>query len=211
MISARAALGRIKRGLTPSRLELISLHVPKTAGTSFRQALTTEYGDDLGVIYDGAVLDIPRFRAIHGHVHASSMRSVGRRAKWIMWLRDPAERLLSYYDFWRQSEPHGNPNHDEFLAADMSLRDFVAWAPIYEEFPGQYVAGLDPSDLFFVGITERYEADLARLAQLLGWKSEGVATRANVTPKRVSRVDPEVRSLVERHHAIELEWYRRFA
>ena len=189
----------------------MSLHIPKTAGTSFRKALDAEYGGDLGVIYDGTVVDARRFRAVHGHFHASELRRVARRAKWIMWLREPVDRLVSYYDFWSQSERHGNPNHDHFLESGMSLEDFVEWEPIRSEFARQYVANLEPDDFFFVGITERYEGDLARLAQLLGWRTEGLATRTNVAPTKISSVDDDLRRHIEEIHAVEFSWYRHFS
>ena len=128
-----------------------------------------------------------------------------------MWLRDPAERIASYYDFWRSSEPHGNPNHDEFLASDMSLTEFAAWEPIRTEFEEMYVDGLSPADFAFVGITERYDEDLAHLGELLGWGTAGTNERVNVTPGARTALDASTRAEIERHHAVEVDWYRRFA
>lgn len=131
-----------------------------------------------------------------------------------MWLRDPVERIASYYDFWRATEPHGNPNHDEFLRRQLSLADFARWEPIRTEFAEHYVAGLEPDDFAFIGITERYEDDLVRLARLLGWSSAGevaqiaVAER-NVTPGERSVVDETTRQAILEAHALEAAWYRR--
>lgn len=184
--------------------------MPKTAGTSFRAALEREYGDDLAAVYDDVGVDGRAYRAVHGHFAPSRFWSAGRGASLVMWLRDPADRIASYYDFWRSSEPHGNPNHDEFLASGMTLTEFAAWPPIRTEFEADYVAGLSPADLDFVGITERYDADLARLASLLGWKSDA-AVRTNVTPGDRTPLDPGTRAEIERLHAVEVDWYRRFS
>lgn len=192
-------------------MELISVHVPKTAGTSFRTALEAEYGDDLATVYGDVGVDGRAYRAVHGHFPPSRFWSAGRGAALVMWLRYPAERIASYYDFWRTAAPHGNPNHDTFLASDMTLTEFAAWPPIRDEFEQRYVEGLAPADFTFVGISERYEADLARLAGLLGWRTGGVVERTNVTPGERSTLDADTRAEIERHHAVEVDWYRRFA
>jgi hypothetical protein len=150
---------------------------------------------------------------VHGHFSPDQFWSAGRKAKLIMWLRDPVERLASYYDFWRTAEPHGNPNHDEFLRRDMSLAEFARWDPIRTEFAEQYVAGLEPADFSFLGVTERYEEDLARLARVLGWSvaddaAAMAAARENVTPGSRSVVDDTTRDAILEAHALEVAWYR---
>lgn len=167
-----------------------------------------EYGDDLAPVYDGARPNGREFRAVHGHFSPDQFWSAGRRAKLIMWLRDPVERLASYYDFWLATAPHGNPNHDEFLRREMTLSEFARWDPIRTEFTEKYVAGLEPDDFFFIGITERYETDLARLADLLGWTTTGAVAETNVTPGQRSAVDEATRREVLDAHALELAWYR---
>lgn len=182
--------------------------MPKTAGTSFRAALEAEYGSDLAVIYDARMIDGRDLRAVHGHFPASWFWSAGRRAALVMWLRDPVQRIASYYDFWRTTAPHGNPNHDEFLASDMSLREFAAWEPIRTEFAATYAADLTPDDFDFIGVVETYDRDLVRLAARLGWRTP-VAALANVTPGERTPVDAAVAADIERHHALETDWYRR--
>jgi len=166
-----------------------------------------EYGDDLAPVYDGARPNGREFRAVHGHFSPAQFWSAGRNAKMIMWLRDPVERIASYYDFWLGMEPHGNPNHDEFLRSDMTLAEFARWEPIRTEFERHFVAGLAPDDFFFIGITERYEEDLARLAGLLGWSSTGAVARTNITPGERSVVPNSVREEILEAHGLELHWH----
>ncbi|MEM7142844.1 MAG: hypothetical protein AAF548_17605 [Actinomycetota bacterium] len=160
-------------------------------------------------VYGDIGVDGRAYRAVHGHFSPSQFWSAGRNAALIMWLRDPAERIASYYDFWRSSAPHGNPNHDEFLASEMSLVEFAAWEPIRSEFEQKYADGLSPDAFDFLGVTERYDADLPRLADLLGWRTAGAASRVNVTPGERAELDPATRAEIESHHGVELDWYRR--
>ncbi|MEZ5164951.1 MAG: hypothetical protein R2695_00125 [Acidimicrobiales bacterium] len=181
--------------------------MPKTAGSSFRLTLESVYGDDLAAVYDGAGVDGRAYRAVHGHFSPSQFWSAGRHARLVTWLRDPVERIRSYYDFWRVTAPHGNPNHDEFLRREMSLVEFAGWHPIRTEFTSTYVPGLRPDDFFFIGLTERYDDDLARLAELLGWNVV-LPARENVTPGERSTVDAATRREIEQLHAAEVAWYR---
>jgi hypothetical protein len=173
--------------------------------------LVREYGGDLAPIYDGARPNGREFRAVHGHFSPVQFWSAGRRATLIMWLRDPVDRIASYYDFWLTAEPHGNPNHDEFLRREMTLAEFARWEPIRTEFARQYVAGLEPDDFAFLGVTERYEDDLARLSRLLGWSTTGAVAETNVTPGRRSVVDDATRREILAAHALEVDWYRHAA
>jgi hypothetical protein len=77
--------------LPPERLELISIHIPKTAGTSFRNTLKTVYGEDhvarLDIeLYDKHIrlneLDyfessLPNhLKVIHGHFSYESVKDI---------------------------------------------------------------------------------------------------------------------------------------
>ena len=93
----------------------------------------------------------------------------------------------------------------------MSLLEFAEWAPIRTEFAEMYVAGLNPDDLFFVGLTERYETDLTHLAELLDWQTRPRITMANVNESPRSTVDNTTRARIGELHAVEMDWYHRFA
>lgn len=203
----RNRLGRLR----PTRLELVSVHLPKTAGSTFRSVLEHTYGDDLAPVYGGARLDGRAVRAVHGHFAPAQFWSAARRARMIMWMREPAERLASYYDFWRQV-PYGAGNdvHDEFLRREMSFDDFVRWAPIVSEFESLYLRGVDgPDDFDFIGFTERFDDDLDRLARLMGWTLDTAPAVVNRTGGERTTVDAAQRVLVERHHAVEVDFHRR--
>ena len=196
--------------MRPSRLELVSVHIPKTAGTSFRFALEAEYGHDLAHVYNDVGLNGRTYRAVHGHFSPSQFWSAARHAKLIMWLRNPVERLVSYYDFWlSRASTEGNKNHAYFRSSNMSLSEFVTWEPIRTEFEQKYVKGLSFCDFDFIGVTERYDKDLDRLAKLLNWSSPIKACRTNVASGDHSFVEAAAYDAIKRYHSVELDWYRR--
>ncbi len=102
---------------------LISLHMPKTAGGSFLKALEGHFGDALLKDYDNPMhvpafernlhalqesisngkRELKDFNCIHGHFLPLKylLYSVRQRATFITWIREPVERLLSHYYFWK--------------------------------------------------------------------------------------------------------------
>ena len=193
-------------------MELISVHLPKTAGWSFRAALDAEYGDDLLPIYRDAEANGREWRAIHGHFKPRQFWSAGRNAALVMWMRDPVERIRSWYDFWQVTPPSGEPHHEAFRSSNMSLAEFAAWDITTEPFEHVFLDGTKGLESFdFIGITERYDDDLAKLAKLLGWKTSPETVRANTTPKEPTEIDPATRRAIERHHAFEIDFYHRAA
>ncbi len=105
-----------KQAYDPSKL-LISLHVPKTAGTSFCTTLKSWFGEDrLRLHYRGADADPVRHAGIGAqacvHGHFNRVRGIGALAyypeaqQFITFLRDPFSRFVSqwrYLHFQRRS------------------------------------------------------------------------------------------------------------
>ena len=75
-----------------------------------------------------------------------------------MWMRDPIDRIRSWYDFWDAIEPSGEPHHMAFKDADMSLAEFARWEIVTGGFAEIFLDGTDGLDSFdFIGITERFD------------------------------------------------------
>lgn len=149
-------------------VELISVHIPKSAGTSFRKVLQRHYGRRLLVLYGGfgsegyfqSRLDKhPGTLALHGHFPLKLFRHSYPQAKKIIWLRHPVDRIISYYYFWKKLRPHGNPNHKRFLIEKPSLVHFA------EERCTELADYLDENnilDMDFIGIVENFDEDVQR-------------------------------------------------
>ena len=88
------------------------VHVPKTAGTSFRHQLHEELGEvyldynnplfsrevEMGV---SEVMRSEKFRGISGHVRGSDYLAAAKENDWalVTFVRDPIERARSHYAF----------------------------------------------------------------------------------------------------------------
>ena len=187
---------------------IVSVHIPKTAGSSFRTLLTQIYGNRLALDYGGEVTGLGSAEVVHGHFAATKYLERFPDAKIITWLRHPVERVISYYYYWLRTERHGNPNHDYFLDNKLSLLEFARFPPLRREI-ASYIEGVDPGRFFFVGIVERYGCDVQKLAELLDWP-EILAVRENVTLDKPD-VSLELREEIARLHSDEMALYRRFA
>lgn len=216
---------------------LVSLHLPKTAGTSFRLALEAHYGDRL--VQDYAMLPMqlgrgrrewravctaaaarrplaPGVHAVHGHFLPIKYRLalLGRRARYITWLRDPVERVLSHYHFWRRdydgADP-AQPMRNRVLREDWSLERFCL-GPELRNLYGQYLCGFGLRNFAFIGITEHYADDLAWFSRHVMGDAPAAVSHARTNPARQEAgygVAPGLRDRIERHHAADVALYRR--
>ncbi len=89
-----------------TRVEIISVHVPKTAGTTFKKVLQQIYTDQeiffdyphRGPLHNKMLAkDSANVRVIHGHFPANKYELKFPKARKIIWLRNPIIRLISHY------------------------------------------------------------------------------------------------------------------
>jgi len=101
-----------KSGKIENSIELVSLHIPKTAGTSFRNILKEVYGSshvarlDIrrnievdGRIFKGSGLK-KGVQVVHGHFSFRKLTDnfdIPSGCPVVTWLREPAERVISNY------------------------------------------------------------------------------------------------------------------
>lgn len=214
---------------------LVSLHLPKTAGTSFAETLREAHGAGYREDYADVPMQYAAWRrrmhavrggmalrgrvpeearCIHGHFLALKYRiALGARpVRWITWMREPVQRLASHYAFWRRDYDGTDPTQplrNRMVREDWSFERF-ALGPEMRNVYRQYLWGFDLARFDFIGITEHYQADLERLARRLGW--EAVAAAALVNPERGETgydIDPALERRIRRHHAADMALYAR--
>ena len=161
---------------------LVSLHLPKTAGTSFFSSLEGHYGK--GAIYrdygdfplntpvfsrksralKGCIANAlsltPRPRCIHGHFLPIKYR-LCRDAQFVTWMRDPAERLASHYFYWQRTYDAANAKllHKKMIEENWSLEKFCL-SPELRNVYSQFLWGMPIRRFDFIGITEFYSSEM---------------------------------------------------
>ena len=175
------------------RIELISVHIPKTAGTAFRHVLTDVYGLN-GVlgdyppnqIYQPEITPNPQRKVIHGHFLPSKYQGYFPTAKRIVWLRHPLFRLVSEYFFAKTINDRNNVIHAKLLDGNLSILEF-AKIPQMRNVLCQNIEETPLPQFDFVGIQEFYSQDLEDLKKMMGWKNfQPIVKNINRYPQSVS-------------------------
>ncbi len=209
-------------------LEVISLHIPKTAGTSFRNILKEVYGDDAVVRFDinnkGVVRlneefytsgDLPNARVLHGHFAYSDLSSMfefdEKSVRRITWLRHPVKRVISNY-FYLESRLHDilkeeKRNLNILSKMQRSLQEY-ARDEKNRNRQHKFLNGIALTDFDFVGIQEDFEADLKEIAATLNWEKYPPPLFQNKTPSKKPEISKDLIKEIEELNSLDMELYR---
>lgn len=219
------------QGITDSsQLELISIHIPKTAGTSFRNTLIGVYGEKGVVRLD---IELQRqdvrlnehlyserqlpagTRVVHGHFSYPLFRQhfdAPASLPVITWLRDPVERVISNYFYLskRLKEELDEERKGLNILNKMqrSLLEYASFEPAQNRM-SKFLRGMDLTDFLFVGIQEDYDASLQRLAGLLHWEDYPVFHYNKTGSERPNRVSEKERDIIRSLNQDDIALYER--
>jgi hypothetical protein len=211
---------------------LISLHLPKTAGTAFQQVLSKWFGDSLYFHYTDYYKNTPPIKhdikdeygnylpkvCIHGHfAHNEVFDFYGSDiTQFISIIRDPLEAHLSMYFYVKKlgdKAPENHPIKEKLKNPSYNvvqyLEDFKHITYFWFFYPGisleNYKQIIDEKFLF-VGTTERIQESVDMLAEKLGFESVEMATD-NVSEWNED-VPENSRALFEKNNALAVAVYK---
>jgi len=176
---------------------IISVHTPKCAGASVRRGLQAVFGERAHLDYDDQIADpaspynidparfwsqtgryaeLVRDKAlVHGHFHPAKYDEV-QGAVFITYMREPLERALSHYFFWRSAAPQRPHTVWRYmLEADLDFEAFCRLPDINRLYSDRYFSGFDVDRFELVGFSDRLEAFTAAMKERFG---------ADITPGR---------------------------
>jgi Sulfotransferase family len=190
---------------------MISMHIPKTAGTSFASHLIAIHGEDICFDYGSqyGFVDIypptlamrafrlanhwrdrvrfrmqlkPTDRCIHGHFQAQKYRPQFANARFVTWLRDPVERVISQYLHWQRRPDRGHTISRLLHERQLTLVQF-AELDVVRNLQSRYFGDMRLDDFWFVGVQERYDDELAAFYAKLDLAPRPIHAR-NVNPEK---------------------------
>lgn len=196
--------------------KVISVHIPKTAGTSFRKTLEHVYGERLLSLYDdideGFV--IPKeIDIIHGHLISKDVLKLQasnpewQDAQLITWIREPVSRFVSNYFYLREVISE-KIKSEKALARRMikTLDEYLAQERECNRMNKYFDTGLlNMGNVTFVGETEQYDQDLHLLAQKLQWREYRIFHNNKTSTKEP--VDERTLEQIALANEKDLSWY----
>ena len=213
--------------------EVIVVHVPKTGGSTFGHFLQSLYGKEnfehdlrrvpAAVPLHGDFTDLKRQveaevegrtswpKVVMGHFPLWKYEQFRRSAFTIVWLREPAARLLSQYFSARERR-----SAQRRAAGAAWVRAFPPERIMEVEWPsnqvtGWFLRGYDLDAFDFVGIQEHFAEDVAELGRMLGWPEVEIPAHNQTTTPEYLGFHPseELLRKIRAANQADVELYER--
>lgn len=189
-------------------LKLISIHINKTAGTSFEEILRDNYskvyrinshdGDrnrrsnscDGDKLFDYVPDDAD---VMHGHFKAYEV-NIYNSIPIITWVRNPVDRVISNY-FYDLKQKKIKPG-------------LIDYAKEYknQNRMSKMLFGIELDQLFFIGITEYFDRDIEILSYKLNWAYR-YSYKLNTTSYQ--KIHKDIRLAIAYYNKVDVELYRQ--
>lgn len=237
--------GNADRDMTTSET-LFFVHVPKTAGQTFISILENQYPSAVTRVEPDRETD-PKWQnigedaqraqrsgaaVIVGHFRFGVHRWIEGPYRYVTFLRDPVDRVISHYHF--ALERPGIPGDDRLRAlTEGELEEAVTHPDVrqLQNFQTRLLAGFDDEGRPFpagrseeetlarakenldrcavVGLTERFDESIALMKLVFGWKTP-VYARENPTTRRptVDAVPQRLVALIEERNQLDRALYQ---
>lgn len=217
-------------------VQAVFVHIPKTAGTSFREALCAGFGSEAvspafaaSRISPEEAERLSTYQVISGHISMADVTRHFPDVEAFTILREPIDRTLSWYYFARQQAGGLHADVDAAKAHDVeaffALDPSIGFRNVFNRQVrqlGDHVlnrevdlpAALDRAKraleaCVWVGRQEHLAADLARLPAALPQMAGVTLPALNKTAERraMSEIDAALAEKIARYNRYDLELY----
>ena len=152
-----------------------------------------------------------RRNVLHGHLNVGDVMEQYPGAEFVVWLRDPVDRVVSHYQFWKRLEvDFDDPLYRRFHDEDMSIEEFAA-EPRIRNTQTRTTGRRPVEDFAFIGITEHYDRGLDLFGRLYDVDTSDVVP-LNFNPKQgQGRYDipDDTRAVIESYNEADITLYHR--
>ncbi|MDP8219642.1 MAG: capsular polysaccharide synthesis protein [Candidatus Theseobacter exili] len=210
---------------------VVSIHLPQTAGTSFRKILSSTYHDRVMFDYGDKIMDsssktnlfreerrkkkidyllelkheeLPKI--IHGHFYAKKYISFRGIFKFTTIVREPLALVISLYNYLND-RPDSNPIVDK--AKNMTFENFIEdeW---FVNIMTTQLKGFEIDDFELIGLQEEFDLYKSRFMSLFGIKFENESIYENTSNTKkveLSSISDELKSKFYLLNAKDVDFY----
>ncbi len=222
----RQILGKHQKKTDWSKVELVSIHIPKTAGTSFIHSLKAQYGyqkvarldsnDNRTRINKTLINKAYLYKnpaVIHGHFSIDKLHSlfnIPAKTPIITWLRDPVERVISnYYYLCKRLEEELMEDKKGLNILSKMRRSLLEYASDERNCNrmSKFLKGMEIEDFFFIGIVENYNQDIQELGQKLNWTNFEIVQHNKTGNNNKPSIDKKTKDIIRSLNQKDQELY----
>lgn len=222
---------------------VIFLHIPKAAGTTLQQIINRHYPKSERYAFDAdaeasiaAFKALPeetkrQYRLISGHMGFGLHQYMSQPTTYITILRDPVERVISYYHHILRNPPHylydwarkNNVDFEKFSESQITTEidngqtrllagENYMWTVPYGECTLDMLTQAKrnlQNHFSVVGIANQFDKTLILLKLTFGW-DDLFYVRANVTKGRPEKksISPTAQANIERDNQFDIQLYQ---
>ena len=207
---------------------LISVHIPKTGGSTFQALLLSYFGEKLFLDYADQpmthgnlmrkITPLKNFRktkeildsyaCVHGHFLPIKYYLLNKDNIFSIWLRDPVERVVSRYYHWtrHKKEFRGRVTFPE----NMTLEQFCKIRHFHNLYY-KYLWGMDINKFNFIGITEKYDSSVEVFRRQFNISLDNKIPKCNDNPLKLTEkynVGPKLKKLIYKTNRKDMAIYK---
>ncbi len=151
-------------------------------------------------------------KCVHGHFLPLKylLMASNKPVKFVTWMRDPVDRILSHYYYWKKpyNPTLAAPFRRKVFDEDWSIENFCFCKELRNLYY-QFLWGFPIDNFDFIGVTEFYDQDLLYFCELfLHSKPEVKHLNVNLTTGGKYKIKDSLRNQIEQYHEKDVNLYQ---